>query len=187
MVHHNSSDDSFEENSDYIIVGFLDGEDQVIDVNLYMHSDLENSISTDMIQLYLSDIESMKKDDSIKFEEFETDITKEIVDNSLCKDLEEYDQIKEKIEQYKQEISAASVVVYNHKKHSKILRPEKNYTFNRQLNAFVPPKPNETYILNEETLEWEPNPDIEYDLHNDGVLYKYIKESKGWKPVIDYQ
>ena len=50
--------------------------------------------------------------------------------------------------------------------------------YNQHLNAFITTKPDETYILNQNTFEWEPNPDIEYDLHNDGNLYKWI--GSGW-------
>jgi hypothetical protein len=51
-------------------------------------------------------------------------------------------------------------------------------TYNIQLNAFIPPKPNETYILNEDTFVWEPNQELEYELHGDGNIYKWIRT--GW-------
>jgi hypothetical protein len=59
-------------------------------------------------------------------------------------------------------------------------RAEVGYTYNTELNAFIPPKPDETYILNYETFAWEPNPELSYDLHGDDVLYKYNKELNGW-------
>lgn len=50
--------------------------------------------------------------------------------------------------------------------------------YNPELNAFVSQKPDDTYLLNKDTFEWEPNPEIEYDIHNDGNLYKWIRT--GW-------
>ena len=50
--------------------------------------------------------------------------------------------------------------------------------YDEDLNAFILPKPDETYILNTETFEWEPDPEVEYDLHGDGKMYKWIKN--GW-------
>jgi hypothetical protein len=54
------------------------------------------------------------------------------------------------------------------------------YTYNADLNAFIPPQLDDTYILNTQTFEWEPNPELEYDLHGDGILYKYDPDLKGW-------
>ena len=59
------------------------------------------------------------------------------------------------------------------------------YTYNKKLNAFIAPKPEETYILDTETYEWYPNPDLVYDFDNGGVIVKakYIKELKCWQGV----
>ena len=59
------------------------------------------------------------------------------------------------------------------------------YTYNKKLNAFIAPKPEETYILDTETYEWYPNPDLVYDFDNGGVIVKakYIKELKCWRGV----
>jgi hypothetical protein len=62
-------------------------------------------------------------------------------------------------------------------------RPEIGYFYDESRKAFIPPKPNDTYILNEETFTWEPDPNIKYDLHDDDNLYKYNKELLGWTPV----
>lgn len=51
------------------------------------------------------------------------------------------------------------------------------YTYNETLNAFIPPKPNETYILNTETFEWEPDPNIDYELYGDGIMYRWDGEN----------
>jgi hypothetical protein len=58
-----------------------------------------------------------------------------------------------------------------------------DYTYNENLNAFIRPCLDETYILNTETFEWEPDPELEYDLHGDGMMYKWI--GIGWQPVPD--
>jgi hypothetical protein len=52
------------------------------------------------------------------------------------------------------------------------------YTYDLSLNAFIPPKPEETYILNTETYTWEPDVNMEYDLHKDGIMYKW--NGSGW-------
>jgi hypothetical protein len=59
-------------------------------------------------------------------------------------------------------------------------RAEIGYTYNKELNAFIPPQPEETYILNQETFVWEPDLNLTYELHGDGVFYKYNKELNGW-------
>jgi hypothetical protein len=57
------------------------------------------------------------------------------------------------------------------------------YTYDSQLNAFIPPCPDETYILNAEDFNWYPDPELEYDLNGDGVLSKWIPEIGGWRIV----
>ena len=59
------------------------------------------------------------------------------------------------------------------------------YTYDSNLNAFIPPQPDPTYILNTQTFEWEPDENLEYDLHSDGKLYRYNKEVKVWIPTWD--
>lgn len=51
------------------------------------------------------------------------------------------------------------------------------YTYNEELNAFIPPQDDPTYILNTETFEWEPNPNIDYDLNGDGIMYRWDGEN----------
>ena len=58
---------------------------------------------------------------------------------------------------------------------------EIGYTYNEVLNAFIPPKPDPTYILNTEVYEWEPDQTLLYDLNNDGKMYKWIGNC--WFPV----
>ena len=59
------------------------------------------------------------------------------------------------------------------------------FTYDENLNAFIPPQPDPTYILNTQTFEWEPDENLEYDLHGDGKLYRYNKELTGWIPTWD--
>lgn len=48
---------------------------------------------------------------------------------------------------------------------------------------FAVEPPMENYILNETTYKYEPDPNLEYDLHGDGKLYKWDTESEGWVPT----
>ena len=57
------------------------------------------------------------------------------------------------------------------------------YSLDTDLNAFIPPKQDPTYILNETTWNWEPDPELEYDLHNDGKKYKYDAANLCWIPT----
>lgn len=59
------------------------------------------------------------------------------------------------------------------------------HIYDSNLNAFIPPQPDPTYILNTQTFEWEPDENLEYDLHGDGKLYRYNKELNGWTPTWD--
>ena len=54
------------------------------------------------------------------------------------------------------------------------------YRYDSNLNAFIPPCSDDTYILNTQTFEWEPDPELEYDLHGNGIMYRYSSELKGW-------
>ena len=55
---------------------------------------------------------------------------------------------------------------------------EIGFYYDSELNAFIPPKPDPTYILNTKTFEWEPDENLTYDLHGDGIMYRWIKI--GW-------
>jgi len=52
-----------------------------------------------------------------------------------------------------------------------------NSTYDESLNAFIPPCDDETYILNLETFQWEPDLNIDYDLYGDGTMYRWDGES----------
>jgi len=55
------------------------------------------------------------------------------------------------------------------------------YTYDSFLNAFIPPQPDSTYILNTQTYLWEPDPELIYDLHQNGEEYKW--DGVGWYRV----
>ena len=57
------------------------------------------------------------------------------------------------------------------------------YTLDTTLNAFIPPKPDSTYLLDQTNFIWNPDPSLTYDLHNDGKLYRYDSQLSGWIPT----
>ena len=75
------------------------------------------------------------------------------------------------------------VLCYDHEDSICLNSAAIGYTFDENLKAFIPPSPDSTYILNTSTFEWEPDPQLEYDLHGDGKLYRYNFELKGWTPT----
>jgi hypothetical protein len=102
------------------------------------------------------------------------------------------EEIQQKIEDYFNETSeipeyipTQDVELFEYSLDNSITnnKAEIGYTYNKELNAFIPPKPDETYILNYETFIWEPDLEVSYDLHGDGLLYKYNKELNGWTPL----
>ena len=57
-----------------------------------------------------------------------------------------------------------------------------SYTFSEELNAFIPPKPYDSWVLNEETADWEapvPIPEVV----EGGPRYMWDEELGNWKPV----
>lgn len=40
-------------------------------------------------------------------------------------------------------------------------QPGIGYTYDQSLNAFIPPCQDDTYILNTETFQWEPDPNVD--------------------------
>jgi hypothetical protein len=61
--------------------------------------------------------------------------------------------------------------------------PYIGYTLDTTLNAFIPPKPDPTYLLDQTNFTWNPDPSLIYDLHNDGKLYRYDSQLSGWIPT----
>jgi hypothetical protein len=54
------------------------------------------------------------------------------------------------------------------------------YTFNEDIDAFVPPKPFNSWILNEETAQWE----APVAMPDDGQMYTWNEETVSWDAVI---
>ena len=57
-----------------------------------------------------------------------------------------------------------------------------DYFYNESLDAFIPPKPYESWILNEETADWEP-PIPMPEVEENGPKYTWDEELGNWKSV----
>jgi len=61
------------------------------------------------------------------------------------------------------------------------------YTYNRALDAFVPPKPFESWVLNNETADWEspvgPAPALTEEETSAFSRYEWDEENGAWKLV----
>ena len=53
------------------------------------------------------------------------------------------------------------------------------YTFDNQRNAFIPPKPFNSWVLVEETCQWK----APVDMPNDGQMYTWDEDSTSWNVV----
>jgi hypothetical protein len=53
------------------------------------------------------------------------------------------------------------------------------YKYNQDLDAFIPPKPFNSWILNEESCLWEPP--VEYP--NDDNMYMWNEETTSWEVI----
>lgn len=53
------------------------------------------------------------------------------------------------------------------------------YTYNEELDAFVPPKPFDSWLLNEDTARWEAP--VPYP--TDGAIYVWDEEAGDWAAV----
>jgi len=51
------------------------------------------------------------------------------------------------------------------------------FTYNEELDAFIPPKSFDSWILNEETALWEP----QTPYPNDGGMYSWNEETLSWQ------
>lgn len=60
------------------------------------------------------------------------------------------------------------------------------YSYNRALDAFVPPKPFESWVLNTETVDWEspvPQPELTAEETEAGSRYEWDEENTQWNLV----
>ena len=53
------------------------------------------------------------------------------------------------------------------------------YSFDGQRNAFIPPKPFNSWVLVEETCQWK----APVDMPNDGQMYTWDEDSTSWNVV----
>jgi hypothetical protein len=53
------------------------------------------------------------------------------------------------------------------------------YTYDQSRDAFIPPKPYESWILDEETCQWQaPTP-----YPTDGLMYEWVEDNLNWQAV----
>lgn len=55
------------------------------------------------------------------------------------------------------------------------------YTYDKERDAFIPPKPYPSWILNEQTCLWEPP--IPYP--EDGKRYMWNEENLNWEEIVE--
>ena len=59
------------------------------------------------------------------------------------------------------------------------------YSYNTALDVFVPPKPHDSWVLNNETADWEspvgPAPELTEEEQGAGSLYVWDEETTSWK------
>lgn len=55
------------------------------------------------------------------------------------------------------------------------------YTYDEQRDAFIPPKPFNSWTLNEDTCLWEPP--VSYPI--DGKLYTWNENKNNWEEVVN--
>jgi hypothetical protein len=53
------------------------------------------------------------------------------------------------------------------------------YTYDEQRDAFIPPKPFASWLLNEDTCLW----DAPVAMPNDGAMYQWNEETLAWETV----
>jgi hypothetical protein len=58
------------------------------------------------------------------------------------------------------------------------------YSYNKELDAFIPPKPFESWILNNDTADWEspigPCPELTQEQIDSRSAYNWNEETKQW-------
>jgi len=54
------------------------------------------------------------------------------------------------------------------------------YYFDEALDAFIPPKPFDSWVLDEETCRWQ----APIDYPTDGFLYSWDEENQNWVAVL---
>lgn len=66
------------------------------------------------------------------------------------------------------------------------------YSYNEELNAFILPKPHASWVLNNETADWESPvgsaPELTEEQSEAGFRYEWDEENTNWKliePIVD--
>jgi hypothetical protein len=54
------------------------------------------------------------------------------------------------------------------------------YSYSDQLDAFIPPKPFSSWMLNDDTCQWEAP--VAYP--DDGLMYEWNEEELDWTPIV---
>lgn len=54
------------------------------------------------------------------------------------------------------------------------------YSYDAQRDAFIPPKPFDSWVLNEDSCQWEPP--VPYP--DDGLLYQWDESTASWVEVV---
>ena len=55
------------------------------------------------------------------------------------------------------------------------------YTYNESLDAFIPPKPFNSWILVEDTCQWK----APVDMPTDGKMYSWDEDTLSWKEITN--
>ena len=62
----------------------------------------------------------------------------------------------------------------------------KGYTYDRDRDAFIPPKPYNSWVLNEDTCLYDPPVPYPTDDPSEGYMYVWNEELKDWEQEPDY-
>ena len=54
------------------------------------------------------------------------------------------------------------------------------YTYDEGRDAFIPPKPFNSWVINEETCRWDPPT----PMPTDGKMYSWNEDSQSWQEVV---
>ena len=55
------------------------------------------------------------------------------------------------------------------------------YAYDAQRDAFIPPKPFASWVLNEETCQW----DAPVPYPTDGVMYQWNEDKNDWEAIVN--
>lgn len=53
------------------------------------------------------------------------------------------------------------------------------YTYDAARDAFIPPKPFDSWLLDEETCQWE----APIDYPTDGLMYQWVEDDLNWQAI----